>query len=99
MGTAFALPHARTTTLADDLRRLDDTELYALTPDPDAVDLADVVPGERIAVLIGSERTGLSAELLSTARAVRIPMAAGVDSLNAAAATAVACYALGSARR
>ncbi|TFH16774.1 MAG: hypothetical protein E4H05_06830 [Acidimicrobiales bacterium] len=45
-------------------------------------------------MLIGSERAGLSRELLELATPVRIPMADGVDSLNAAAATAVACYAL-----
>jgi tRNA G18 (ribose-2'-O)-methylase SpoU len=45
-------------------------------------------------VLIGSERSGLSQELLDIATPVRIPMAAGVDSLNAAAATAVVCWAL-----
>ena len=48
----------------------------------------------RAAVLIGSERAGLSDELLAIATPVRIPMAPGVDSLNAAAATAVACFAL-----
>jgi len=53
-----------------------------------------VRPGERAAVLIGSERSGLSQELLDIATPVRIPMAAGVDSLNAAAATAVVCWAL-----
>ena len=45
--------------------------------------------------MIGSERSGLTAELLELATPVRIPMAAGVDSLNAAAATAIACFALG----
>jgi tRNA G18 (ribose-2'-O)-methylase SpoU len=45
-------------------------------------------------VLIGSERSGLSDPLRSLAMAVRIPMAAGVNSLNAAAATAVACWEL-----
>jgi tRNA G18 (ribose-2'-O)-methylase SpoU len=52
------------------------------------------VPDDRRAVLIGSERTGLSDELLALSIPVRIPMAGGVDSLNAAAAAAVACYAL-----
>ncbi len=95
MGTAFALPHARTTTLADDLRAAGDgLTLYALTPQAGAVDLRDVDPSGRRAILIGSERAGLSDELLSIARPVRIPMTAGVDSLNAAAAVAVACYAL-----
>lgn len=94
MGTVFALPHARTTTLADDLRSLVDFELYAMTPSPDAMALDQVRPGPRVAILIGSERAGLSADLLELARPVRIPMADDVDSLNAAAATAVACYAL-----
>ena len=94
MGTAFTLPHVRTRQLADDLRALEGFELYAMTPDPSAIALDTVRPGERAAVLIGSERSGLSQELLDIATPVRIPMAAGVDSLNAAAATAVVCWAL-----
>lgn len=95
MGTAFAIPHARTTRLADVLREAGDIELVALTPDPAAIDIRTLGPVPRRAVLIGSERAGLSAELLAIARPVRIPMADGVDSLNAAAAAAVACFALG----
>lgn len=97
MGTAFSLPHARTRNLADDLRAIrarDGFELYAMTPDPAARSLDDIRPGERAAVLIGSERSGLSDELTDLAIPVRIPMAHGVDSLNAAAATAVVCWAL-----
>jgi len=95
MGTVFELPHARTTDLAGELRALADTDLYALTPDLDAVPIASVEPGERVGIMIGSERTGLSDELLGLATPVRIPMADSVDSLNAAAATAIACFALG----
>ena len=95
MGTAFSLPHARTIDLAGDLRSLEDFDFYAMTPDPDAVPIGSIAPGDRIGVMIGSERSGLSDELLALATPVRIPMAAGVDSLNAAAATAVACFALG----
>lgn len=96
MGTAFTLPHARTTDLGGALAELGDAgvELYAMTPAPHAVDLGDVRPGKRAAVLIGSERAGLSAELLALATPVQIPMSGGVDSLNAAAATAIACWAL-----
>ena len=94
MGTAFALPHARTTHLADDLGRLTGWQLLAMTPDPSATSIDDVVVQERVAVLIGSERAGLGEEMLALATPVRIPMADGVDSLNAAAATAVACFAL-----
>jgi tRNA G18 (ribose-2'-O)-methylase SpoU len=94
MGTVFALPHARTTTLAADLRDLVDFEHYAMTPAPDAVPLDTINPGRNVTMLIGSERAGLGTDLLELATPVRIPMADGVDSLNAAAATAVACYAL-----
>ena len=94
MGTAFTLPHARTRTLIDDLRESTDRTLYALTPDASAVGIGTITPSLRRAVVIGSERAGLSPEIMALATPVRIPMAAGVDSLNAAAAAAVACYAL-----
>lgn len=94
MGTAFSLPHARTTDLLGMVASLDGFERYALTPSADAIDLRDVRPSGRRAVLIGSERSGLSEQLLGLATPVRIHMADGVDSLNVAAATAVACFAL-----
>jgi len=94
MGTAFALPHARTTDLLGVLTGLTSATLFALTPAEHALDIRDVtVVGPR-AIIIGSERAGLSDDVLAAAIAVRIPMAAGVDSLNAAAALAIACYAL-----
>jgi len=95
MGTAFSLPHARTTTLVDELRAMTDRDLYSLTPDPLATDIREIAPVGRRAVLIGSERAGLSETALAVTTPVRIPMADGVDSLNAAAAAAIACYALG----
>jgi len=94
MGTAFELPHARTTTLATDIAGLAGMQIFAMTPDPDAVPLDAIDPGERVAVMIGAERSGLSADLLNLAISVRIPMSKGVDSLNAAAATAIACWEL-----
>lgn len=94
MGTAFTLPHARTTGLADDLREMTDRTICALTPDPAATDIRRLHPTGRRAIVIGSERAGLSDDVLAIATPVRIPMAAGVDSLNAAAAAAIACYAL-----
>ncbi|MCL2780186.1 MAG: RNA methyltransferase [Actinomycetia bacterium] len=66
-------------------------ELLALTPRADAVPLRSVEPPARWAVLLGAEGPGLSAPALAAADAlVRIPMAAGVDSLNVATAAAVA---------
>jgi tRNA G18 (ribose-2'-O)-methylase SpoU len=50
---------------------------------------------DRVALLLGSEGSGLTAAALAVpGTRVRIPMTNGVDSLNVAAATAVACYAL-----
>jgi tRNA G18 (ribose-2'-O)-methylase SpoU len=96
MGTAFALPHARTNDLLGELVALAGagTQLYALTPDPAATDIRSVTPTGRRAIVIGSERGGLSAEAIATCTPVRIEMAESVDSLNAAAAAAIACYAL-----
>ena len=68
-----------------------------LTPGPTAVDMQDLRlgPRDRVALLLGTEGDGLSDAALAQADLrVRIPMAAGVDSLNVAAAAAVACYAI-----
>lgn len=72
----------------------------ALTPRSDAVGLSDLAvrAPAKVALLVGTEGAGLTAAAIERSDvAVRIPMFAGVDSLNAAAATAVACYALGPA--
>jgi tRNA G18 (ribose-2'-O)-methylase SpoU len=69
--------------------------LVALTPRPGAESLdsvAERLRGERVAVVVGAEGPGLSAAVLGSCHPVRIPMAPGVDSLNVAAATAVALY-------
>jgi tRNA G18 (ribose-2'-O)-methylase SpoU len=96
MGTAFTLPHARTADLLAELTAMVAAgfEVLALTPDADADDIRDIRPGDRRALVIGAERSGLSDAVMATARRVRIPMVGAVDSLNAAAAAAVACYAL-----
>lgn len=59
----------------------------------DAIDLYSADLRGRLAVAIGSEGTGLSRSLLGQAdQRVRIPMATGSESLNAAAAAAVALF-------
>jgi tRNA G18 (ribose-2'-O)-methylase SpoU len=99
MGAILALPWAVAEHWPADLHRLrrDGFAVLALTPAPGARDLADVARDApaRIALVIGTEGGGLSPEVLGAATArVRIPMHGGIDSLNAAAAAAVACYAL-----
>ncbi len=68
----------------------------ALTPATDAIPLAQAgLAGAKVAVLLGSEGPGLTeAALRSADLRVRIPMAAGVDSLNVATAAAIAFAAL-----
>ena len=98
MGHGASLPHARTTDLAAAVADLVGAGFatVALTPHEPSVALDRVVHDERLALIIGSERAGLSPALLAAATVrARIPMHAGVDSLNAAAASAIACYALG----
>jgi tRNA G18 (ribose-2'-O)-methylase SpoU len=98
MGLAIGFPAARSMNLPAELRSLAECgfNVCALTPSDGSSDIGSITITPKMAVVIGSERSGLSDESLaaSTHRA-RIPMAGGVDSLNAAAASAVACYALG----
>jgi tRNA G18 (ribose-2'-O)-methylase SpoU len=71
--------------------------MAALALTPDAVPLADfaAAPPERVAMVLGAEGDGLTAEALAAAdTVVTIPMRHGVDSLNVAAASAVAMWAL-----
>jgi tRNA G18 (ribose-2'-O)-methylase SpoU len=67
----------------------------ALALSPSAVPLEEFRPAERTALVLGTEGDGISAAGLAAADVhVRIPMAGGVDSLNVAAASAVAIWAL-----
>jgi tRNA G18 (ribose-2'-O)-methylase SpoU len=100
MGEVFSVPYAY---LDPWPQALDDVRaagfrILAMTPAEDAVRLEDVVlaADDRAALLLGAEGPGLTeqAQQASDLR-VRIPMAAGVDSLNVAAAAAVGCWAVG----
>jgi len=96
MGAVFTVPMARMTRWYDGLAELSrhGFTTVALTPAMDAVELEEAVADvAKVALVVGSEGPGLSRRWMDSAdvRAV-IPMAAGVDSLNVAAATAVACY-------
>ncbi len=96
MGAVFSTPWTRLPDWYDalpDLSRRGFTTV-ALTLSPDSVPIEDAVHGvDRLALVLGSEGHGLSErwEAAADRRAI-IPMRAGIDSLNVAAATAVACY-------
>lgn len=95
MGAVFAVPYARVETWPETLEALRDKgfRILALTPGADrTLEEARLAPGERAALLLGAEGPGLSEAALAHAEPVRIPMNAGIDSLNVAAAAAIACY-------
>ena len=97
MGSVFWLPYARIDDWynAPDLLATYGFQRAAMALDDDAVDLADLEVGERVALLVGSEGHGLSRRWRTTADdVVMIPMGAEIDSLNVAASVAVACWAL-----
>lgn len=99
MGTVFQVPWTRIDPWpegVDQLREVGFTVVaMALTDDSVGLDeLAAGVP-DRVALVVGAEGDGLSARTVAAADVtVRIPMAGGVDSLNVAAASAVAMWAL-----
>lgn len=94
MGAVFSLPYARIDEWYDALTALDGFTTVALALTEDAVELERAVEGvDRLALILGTEGHGLSPRWLATADVrAGIPMAEGIDSLNVAAATAVACY-------
>lgn len=101
MGAALRVPFAAMPDWPEDLTRLRaaGVRLLALTPDRHATPVRDIAPRAPLAVLVGHEGEGLSAEAMAAADVrIRIPMAAGVDSLNVSAAASIALYELASQR-
>jgi tRNA G18 (ribose-2'-O)-methylase SpoU len=98
MGTVFQVPWTRIESWPGGLHALseDGFTVAALALADDAVSLDDLVadPPERLAMVLGTEGDGLSRGAVAAADVVvTIPMAGGVDSLNVAAASAVAFWA------
>jgi tRNA G18 (ribose-2'-O)-methylase SpoU len=99
MGTVFQVPWTRIPDWPASLERLREAGFtvaaLALSEDAVALDELAADPPERLALVLGTEGDGLSPRTVATSDVVvRIPMAAGVDSLNVAAASAVAFWAL-----
>jgi len=99
MGTVLQVPWSRVPPWADltPLLHAAGFEIAALALDDRSIPLREYarVAADRVALVLGTEGAGLSAEALAAAdRLVEIPMRHGVDSLNVAAAAAVAIYAL-----
>ncbi|MCR2800753.1 RNA methyltransferase [Microbacterium sp. zg-Y818] len=99
MGTVFQVPWTRLPKWPEAGGILHDNgfHLAALALADDAVTLDDFAAArpERVALMLGAEGDGLSRRALEAAdTVVTIPMAGEVDSLNVAAASAVALWAL-----
>lgn len=98
MGHVLRVPFIQLHSWPGDLKLLRDNgfRVAALTPLASSVSLRDAgLDQGRVAVLLGSEGPGLTADAIAAADlAVRIPMAHGVDSLNVATAAAIAFHAM-----
>jgi tRNA G18 (ribose-2'-O)-methylase SpoU len=99
MGTVFQVPWTRLASWPGDLGLLHEHGFHvaalALTPQAVSLDVLAADPPDRLALVLGTEGDGITARTLAAVdRHVRIPMSGGVDSLNVAAASAVALWAL-----
>lgn len=99
MGTVFQVPWARLEDWPGDLAVLRElgftVAAMELTEDAVGVEELAIRNPARLALVLGTEGAGMSEGTLAAADlAVKIPMRAGVDSLNVAAASAVAFWEL-----
>ena len=105
MGTVFQIPWTFIGDEATDQPTVDmdllknlrfKTVSMALEDDSVSIDNEDLMKEDKLAIILGSEGYGLSEETINASDyTVLIPMSHGVDSLNVAAASAVAFWQLG----
>jgi len=99
MGAVFSVPWTRIDPWPEGVEGLKAAGFtiaaLALRDDAVTLDALSASPPERLAMVLGAEGDGLSAAALAAADVVvRIPMQSGINSLNVAAASAVALWAL-----
>lgn len=96
MGTVFLVPWTWMDGPLSDLNKLGfRTAAMALTDNSISIDNPILTAEPKLAIVMGTEGEGLSKETIEQADyVVRIPMSHGVDSLNVAAAAAVAFWQL-----
>ncbi|MBB5752298.1 tRNA G18 (ribose-2'-O)-methylase SpoU [Prosthecomicrobium pneumaticum] len=98
VGGVLAMPFARLAAEDDlpDLLARHGFTAFALSPQG-STRLADLARPPRAAVILGAEGPGLPAALLARTHTVRIPMAAGFDSLNVATTSGIVLHRLAEA--
>lgn len=103
MGTVFQIPWTfvdrKISWPEEGMRKLENlgykTAAMALTDNSVSIDDEKLLSEEKLAVILGTEGDGLCSETIDSCDyKVKIPMAHGVDSLNVAAASAVAFWQL-----
>ncbi|MFJ3956623.1 TrmH family RNA methyltransferase [Arthrobacter sp. NPDC090010] len=99
MGTVFQVPWARLESWPEGIGELRaagfTVAAMELTPESLTIDVLAARNPEKLALILGTEGAGVTAAALEAADvAVEIPMRPGVDSLNVAAASAVAFWEL-----
>lgn len=96
MGSVFLVPWTWLSGPVSSLKELGfRTAAMALSDNSVSIDNEQLASEERLAIIMGTEGEGLAQEVIDAADyVVRIPMAHGVDSLNVAAASAVAFWEL-----
>ena len=96
MGSVFLVPWTWIDNIEEELHSVNfTTAAMALTDDSIPLDHPVLKSVNRLAIIMGTEGDGLAHEVITAAdHVVRIPMAHGVDSLNVAAAAAVAFWEL-----
>ncbi len=100
VGHVLTVPQARFASAADPIGLLSRHGFEVLSLSPSAPQrLIDVVPPPRAAIVLGTEGAGLPTSILARSRAVSIPMAPGVDSLNVAVTAGIVLHHLTARRR
>ena len=103
MGTVFQIPWTEATKEESEGTKLIEllnsygfaTAAMALTDESVGIDNEKVKKNEKLAIVLGTEGDGLPAEVIKACTyTIKIPMYHGVDSLNVAAASAVAFWEL-----
>ena len=98
VGSVLRIPYSREGSVTELLTALreDNFSLWGLSPRGE-IDIRQIAPGDRAALLTGTEGEGLPEGVLASIQTARIPQAPGLDSLNAGTATGVALFAIASA--
>lgn len=100
LGHVLRVPFARLEPWPEGLEVLAEKGYVAVALTPAASserveDVASALHGRRVALVVGGEGPGVSGGVLARCRRARVPMAPGADSLNVAAALAVALHRFG----